>query len=31
MKMIKPQIHNFDDIKTEFPIFNDAKLVLLLL
>lgn len=29
MKMIKPQTHNFDDIKTEFPIFNDAKLVFL--
>ena len=29
MKMIKPQIHNFDDIKTEFPIFNDTKLVFL--
>ena len=29
MKMIKPQPHNFDDIKTEFPIFNDAKLVFL--
>ena len=29
MKMIKPQTHNFDDIKTEFPIFNDTKLVFL--
>jgi cysteine desulfurase/selenocysteine lyase len=29
MKMIKPQTHNFDNIKTEFPIFNDAKLVFL--
>ena len=29
MKMIKPQTHNFDDIKTEFPIFNNAKLVFL--
>ena len=29
MKMIKPETHNFDDIKTEFPIFNDAKLVFL--
>ena len=27
--MIKPQTHNFDDIKTEFPIFNDTKLVFL--
>lgn len=29
MKMIKPQTHNFYDIKTEFPIFNDTKLVFL--
>jgi cysteine desulfurase/selenocysteine lyase len=29
MKMIKPQTHNFDDIKTEFPIFNDTKLIFL--
>ena len=29
MKMIKPQTHNFDNIKTEFPIFNDTKLVFL--
>jgi cysteine desulfurase/selenocysteine lyase len=29
MKMIKPQTHNFDDIKTEFPIFNNTKLVFL--
>ena len=29
MKMIKSQTHNFDDIKTEFPIFNDTKLVFL--
>ena len=29
MKMIKPQTPNFDDIKTEFPIFNDTKLVFL--
>ena len=27
--MIKSQTHNFDDIKTEFPIFNDTKLVFL--